>query len=99
MFTTRKKKQQDILRNYKKTKRSAFDFDRIKKYFSATDKSEAHQVISNSTLQDLDFEELFMYLRSYMFQNRPTVPLLHSKNHSKRSKAAFAIRENYKPSQ
>ena len=62
MIRSTKRENQEILKNYRRIKRSAFDFERIVLFFSSTDKTNAHQVISYRTLQDLDFEELFKYM-------------------------------------
>lgn len=62
MFKSRKKEKENILENYKSPKNSEFDFERISLFFSHIDKTDVLQVISNRTFQDLDFEELFMYL-------------------------------------
>jgi hypothetical protein len=62
MFRSGKKKNQKILEHYKSIKDAAFDFERIGLFFLHTDKTDAHQIISDSTFQDLDFEELFMYM-------------------------------------
>lgn len=62
MFKSRKKKNQEILQKYGKAKASNFDFEKISMFFLHSDKADAFQVISDSTCQDLDFEELFMYV-------------------------------------
>ena len=62
MFRSRKKHDQELLRNYKKLKGSTFDFERIALFFINTDKPDAHQIIPYRTLLDLDFEELFMFM-------------------------------------
>lgn len=40
----------------------AFNFSMIEKYFLHKDHSKVHQVISDKTCNDLDFDELFMFL-------------------------------------
>ncbi|MDH5476225.1 MAG: DNA mismatch repair protein MutS [Cyclobacteriaceae bacterium] len=57
-----KKKNQEILQKFGKVKDSNFDFERIAMFFLHSNKADAFQVISESTCQDLDFEELFMYV-------------------------------------
>lgn len=82
MFKSRKKKNQEILKNYKNAKSSDFDFERIALFFSHVDKTRFHQVISNRTIQDLDFEELFMYMdrtcsrigQQYLYSTLRTIP-------------------------
>ena len=43
-------------------KKETFDFENIRKYFDRKSQKDCLQVISEKTCQDLDFEELFMYL-------------------------------------
>jgi hypothetical protein len=82
MFRSRKRKNQEILQNYKRAKSSEFDFERVVLLFSNTDETDAHQIIPYSTLQDLDFEELFMYMdrtcskigQQYLYTNLRTIP-------------------------
>ena len=82
MFGSRKKKKQEILQNYKKIKNATFDFERIALFFKHTDKASAHQVIAESTLRDLDFEEVFMYIdrtcstigQQYLYSTLRTIP-------------------------
>ncbi len=62
MFKSKKKKNQEILAQHGKVKGSDFDFERISLFFLHADKKDAHQIISDSTCQDLDFEELFMHV-------------------------------------
>lgn len=88
MFRSRKKKNQNILKNYKRIKSNTFDFERIALFFLYTNKTDAYQVISDRTLQDLDFEELFMYLdrtcskigQQYLYSTLRTIP--RNKNRS-----------------
>jgi hypothetical protein len=62
MMGFRNGKRHEILQNYRRAKKTTFDFEKIVLFFSHADHADAHQVISYRTLQDLDFEELFMYL-------------------------------------
>ena len=39
-----------------------FRFDLIEKYFVNKDNSDSFQILSDKTCNDLDFEELFMFL-------------------------------------
>lgn len=57
-----KRKNQEVLQTYKNIKTDTFDFERIALLLSSSDDTDAHQVIPYSTLHDLDFEEVFMYL-------------------------------------
>jgi len=82
MFRSRKKHDQELLRNYKKLKGSTFDFERIALFFINTDKPDAHQIIPYRTLLDLDFEELFMFMdrtcskpgQQYLYTTLRTIP-------------------------
>ncbi len=63
MIFKRKKKQIERLQNsFGKLKEDAFDFERIEKYFRNKDHTEAFQVLSDKTCNDLDFNELFMFI-------------------------------------
>ena len=48
--------------NAHKLKQEPFDWDKIKRFFHLTDKTSASQVISDRTCQDLDLDELFMFI-------------------------------------
>ena len=59
----RKKKVTDRLNNsFGEFKDDPFDFDSIKRYFKNKNNSEAYQVLSDKTCNDLDFDDLFMFL-------------------------------------
>lgn len=60
MFKNRKKKRQEILERQKNVKKEHFDFERISLFFLHESHSNAHQIIDDRTLNDLDFEELFI---------------------------------------
>ena len=101
MFNSSKKSKQEILQNYKGVKRTTFDFEKIVKYFSNTDNSDVHQIIPYRTLQDLDFEELFMYMdrtcssigQQYLYATLRTIP--KDKNRSLRfEKTIQFLQEN-----
>ena len=62
MFKSRKKKRQEILERQKKVKDEYFDFERIALFFFHENYQNDHQVIDDKTLNDLDFEELFISL-------------------------------------
>lgn len=46
----------------KKLKQEAFEWDKIKRFFESSDRSSAYQVISDRTCQDLDLDEVFMFI-------------------------------------
>lgn len=58
----KKKTIEKLKESFGKIKDDDFRFDLIKKYFASKDNSEALQVLSDKTCNDLDFEELFMLL-------------------------------------
>ena len=59
----KKKKIIERLKNsFGKIKEEDYSFDLIEKYFKNKDNSKSFQVLSDKTCNDLDFEELFMFL-------------------------------------
>ncbi len=58
----RKKTIEKLKESFGQFKDDDFRFDLIEKYFINKDNSEAFQVLSDKTCNDLDFEELFMFL-------------------------------------
>ncbi|XOV92540.1 MAG: DNA mismatch repair protein MutS [Bacteroidota bacterium] len=75
-------KEQEAIKNYQNLKDSSFDFERIGLLFQHEDKSSYHQVITDRTCRDLDFDELFMVLdrthssigQQYLYQVLRTIP-------------------------
>lgn len=45
-----------------KLKKAPFDFNKIARFFSLSDKTSFYQVISDRTFQDLDMDEIFMFV-------------------------------------
>lgn len=82
MFKSRKQKETQILASQKAVKDTEFDFERIALYFLNCEKKECFQVLKDETLNDLDFEELFMYLdrtsskigQQYLYHSLRTIP-------------------------
>lgn len=82
MILRRHKRKQEILQNYKKAKTGVFDFERIALLFVHSKHDEAHQVISDTTAKDMDFEELFMFLdrtnskigQQFFYETLRTIP-------------------------
>lgn len=62
MFGFSKRKNEELLLQYKQIKKTAFDFEQISLLFQAQNHEDTFQKINYKTLQDLDFEELFMFL-------------------------------------
>lgn len=48
--------------SFGRPKDASFDFQMIEKYFKKKDNSQSFQTLSEKTCNDLDFDELFMYL-------------------------------------
>ncbi|WP_019039728.1 MutS-related protein [Psychroflexus tropicus] len=61
-FNRKKEINQRLKECFGKPKNDTFDFDYIEKYFRNKDNSQAYQVISDKTCNDLDFDDLFMLL-------------------------------------
>jgi len=65
-FNKKKEVNQRLKESFGKQKDETFDFDYIEKYFRKKDNSKAYQVLSDKTCNDLDFDDLFMFLdRTY----------------------------------
>ncbi|MGH1386634.1 MutS-related protein [Kordia sp.] len=63
LFSNRKKTVTERLSSsFGTLKEDAFNFSMIETYFRHKDNSKAHQVLSDKTCNDLDFEEVFFYL-------------------------------------
>ncbi|RUT79560.1 MutS-related protein [Ancylomarina longa] len=58
----KKKKIESLKESFGKLKGDDFHFDLIERYFRNKDNSDSFQVLSDKTCNDLDFEELFMFL-------------------------------------
>ena len=61
MFNRKKKIEERLLGSFGKVKDDYFNFELIEKYFRKKDKTDAFQVLSDRTCNDLDFHELFMF--------------------------------------
>ena len=61
MFESRKKTRERLIESFGKVKDNSFNFDSIEKYFRNKDQTDAYQVLSDKTCNDLDFNELFMF--------------------------------------
>jgi hypothetical protein len=62
IFNRNRKIKENLLESFGKIKDESFDFTMIESYFRKKDNSDAFQVLSDRTCNDLDFEELFMFL-------------------------------------
>jgi len=62
MFETKKKMKERLIGSFGKLKTDSFDFEFIDRYFRNKDNSDTLQVLSDKTCNDLDFNELFMFV-------------------------------------
>ena len=61
-FDKKKKVNQRLKESFGQLKDDNFNFENIEKYFRNKDNSKAYQVLSDKTCNDLDFDDLFMFL-------------------------------------
>ncbi|MFD0933303.1 DNA mismatch repair protein MutS, partial [Psychroflexus salinarum] len=61
-FNRKKELNNRLKESFGKPKDDSFDFDYIEKYFRNKDNSKAYQILSDKTCNDLDFDDLFMFL-------------------------------------
>ena len=89
MFRNRKKKiREKMLSEFGNLKVDAFDFEHIESYFQKKDHSTAFQTLSDKTCNDLDFQELFMFLdrtnskigQQYLYNKLRNIPLDSTEN-------------------
>ena len=62
MFNQKKKNIERLKKSFGEIKDDIFDFKMIGKYFKNKDNSKAFQILSDKTCNDLDFNELFLFL-------------------------------------
>lgn len=62
MLIKRDKKNEKLIQSFGNIKDDSFDFEQIENYFRKKDKSTSFQTLSDKTCNDLDFEELFMFV-------------------------------------
>lgn len=82
IFNKRHKKEEDFLNSFGKIKNSDFDFQLISSYFKRKEVEDLFQKLSDKTCNDLDFEELFMYVdrtsskvgQQYLYNRLRTIP-------------------------
>ena len=80
-FSRKKETTQRLQESFGKLKEDSFDFESIEKYFRKKDNSNVFQVISDKTCNDLDVEDLFMFLdrtnsnvgQQYFYNNLRTI--------------------------
>ncbi len=61
-FKRKKGANERLEESFGKIKDDSFDFDSIENYFRNKDNSGAYQVLSDKTCNDLDFDDLYMFL-------------------------------------
>ncbi|WP_221391543.1 hypothetical protein [Dyadobacter sp. NIV53] len=82
MFTSKNKTLAHLKAASGKIKNETFDFNKIDRFFTLSDKKGFHQVISDRTFQDLDMHEVFMFLdrtaskvgQQFLYQVLRTIP-------------------------
>lgn len=62
LFGRKRKYYETLLNSFGKIKDDTFNFDLIEKYFRNKKHENSFQVLSDKTCQDLDFDELFMFI-------------------------------------
>jgi hypothetical protein len=83
MFNSRKKKTERLIQSFGKLKTESFNFELVERYFRRKDNSNAFQVVSDKTCNDLDFNELFMFIdrttsrvgQQFLYNALRTIPL------------------------
>ena len=83
MFETNKKIKQRLIQSFGEIKDDPFHFDSIEKYFRNKDQTGAFQILSDKTCNDLDFNELFMFVdrttskigQQFLYNTLRTIPL------------------------
>ena len=89
MIRNRKKRiKEKLLSEFGNLKNNRFDFEQIESYFRKKDHSKAFQTLSDKTCNDLDFQELFMFIdrtnskvgQQYLYNKLRTIPLGSNEN-------------------
>lgn len=88
IHNNRKKNHKKLLEAFGKLKNDSFDFGQIERYFKKKDNSNALQILSDKTLKDLDFEELFMFVdrthskvgQQYLYNKLRNIPVDSKEN-------------------
>lgn len=82
MFERNKRIKERLSESFGKLKDDSFNFELIEKYFRKKDKTEVFQVLSDKTCNDIDFQELFMFVdrttskvgQQYLYDTLRTIP-------------------------
>jgi len=92
MIGNRKKRNKEkLLESFGKIKDDSFDFAQIENYFRKKDNSNAFQILSDKTCNDLDFQELFMFIdrtnskvgQQFLYNKLRTFPVNANENEEK----------------
>jgi DNA mismatch repair ATPase MutS len=83
MFETRKQIRERLSDSFGKLKNDYFNFESIEKYFRHKDNTGSFQILSDKTCNDLDFNELFMFIdrttskvgQQFLYNTLRTIPL------------------------
>ena len=102
MINNRKKKNREkLLKAFGAMKDESFNFEQIVKYFRKKNNSEAFQTLNDKTCNDLDFEELFMFVdrtsskigQQFLYNKLRTIPK-QSNEISRSEKIITVLSEN-----
>ena len=86
MILNRKKTLKNkLLNKFGKIKNDSFDFEMIKKYYNGIQSTKNFQTLSDKTCNDLDFDELFMFVdrtnsrigQQYLYNKLRRIPLIN----------------------
>lgn len=98
---TKKRDIEKLKASFGTIKEDGFNFELIGKYFRNKDNSDSFQVLSDKTCNDLDFEELFMFIdrteskvgQQFLYNTLRTIPL-NSKQNELNEKIINELTEN-----
>lgn len=82
MFSSKKKLLAQLKANSGKIKQETFDFNKIERFFLLSEKKDIYQIISDRTFNDLDMNEIFMFMdrtvskvgQQFLYQTLRTIP-------------------------
>lgn len=103
MINNRKKRNKEkLIKSFGNPKDDWFDFERIESYFRKKDNSHSLQVLSDKTCNDLDFQELFMFVdrthskvgQQYLYNKLRTIPTNNDTTTGKHEKLITEFTEN-----
>ncbi len=78
-----KKTKEKLLNSFSNLKNESFDLEQIERYFRKKDHCGAFQILSDKTCNDLDFQELFMFIdrtnskigQQFLYNRLRTIPI------------------------